>query len=163
MPDHRKLLLVCVLIFTALLFINFFVVHEFFPEDVPGAGKAISGLFLLVCFEVLFYVVFKRILKQHETLSVAYLTIFGCLIVLFSGLIFQTYRQATLEYTTNEDRIKIFLIGVLGLTAVAGITAFPVAVDVKYKKRWLTTLLNIGIGLLFLLGVPYLFSLLKGK
>lgn len=162
-PDHRKLLLICVLILTALLFIDLFVIREIFAYVTPENLNRISGLYIIVCLEVLFHIVFKRILKQHDATSVAYLAIFGCLIVLFSETIFQTYRQTTLEYATNEDRIRLFLIGVIGLTALAGITAFPVAVDVKYKKRWLTTVLNIGMGVLFLLAGPYILSFIKGE
>jgi hypothetical protein len=152
-----------VLVLTALLFIDLLLLHEFLPERIPGTAINISGLFILVCFEVLFYVVFKRILKQHDATSVAYLTIFGCLIVLFSEIIFQTYRQTTLSYLTNEDRIRMFLTGVLFLSAFAGITAFPVAVDLKYKKRWLTTVLNIGVGLSLYFASPYILSFIKGE
>jgi hypothetical protein len=163
LPDHRKLLLISVLVLTALLFINFLFLYEHLPERIPGTPIIISGLFLMVCYEVLFYIVFKRILKQHETISVAYLTIFACLIVLFSEIIFQTYRQTTLSYITNEDRIRIFLIGVLGLPAFAGILALPIAVDVKYKNRWITTLLNIGVGLSLYFASPYVLTFVKGE
>ncbi|OQP65205.1 hypothetical protein A3860_16155 [Niastella vici] len=163
MPDHRRLLLISVLVLTTLLFIDFLILHEFLPERIPGTPIVISGLFLFVCYEVLFYTVFKRILKEDDTISVTYLAIFACLIVLFSEIIFQTYRLTTFSYITNEDRIRIFLIGVLGLSAFAGVLALPIAVDVKYKNRWITTLLNVGVGLAFYFVSPYVLSFIKGE
>jgi len=150
-------------VLTALLFLDFLVLHEYLPERIPGTPIVISGLFLMVCYEVLFYIVFKRILKQHDTISMAYMTIFGCLIVLFSEIIFQTYRQTTFSYITNEDRIRVFLIGVLSQSAFAGILALPIAVDVKYKNRWITTLLNVGVGLSFYFAAPYVLSFIRGE
>ena len=85
MPDHRRLLLISVLVFAALLFIDHFVIQESFPELLPETLNKISGLFLIVCSWVEFYVVFKKILKQDDNnkVSVFYLTAFGCLIALF--------------------------------------------------------------------------------
>jgi hypothetical protein len=108
--------------------------------------------------------VFRRIVKQHDIVGVVYLTVFACLIVLFSEILFQTYRQTTFDETyTDQDRIRIFLMGVIGMPVFAAAMAFPVAVDVKYKKRWLTTLLNVGIVVLFYFASPYLLSFLKGE
>lgn len=165
MPDHRKLLLVSVLALTALLFIEHFFILNLYSEVTPDILYPISGLFLVFVIYLEFYVVFKRILKQDEDnkISVAYLTAFGCLIALFSSIIFQTFRQTEFSEITNEDRIRIFLIGSPGFTIVAGIFAFSVAVDVKIKKRWLTTIVFIGVGVLFYFLGPYATSLIKGE
>lgn len=164
-PDHRKLLLISVLIFTALLFIEHFVILILFEDVTPDTLYIITGAFLVFAIYLQFYVVFKRIVKQDEDnkIGVAYLTAFGCLIVLFSSIIFQTYRQTEFSEITNEDRIRIFMIGAPGFTIVAGIFALSVAVDVKIKKRWLTTLINIGIALLFYFAGPYGISFIKGE
>jgi hypothetical protein len=164
LPDHRKLLLISVLVLTALLFIDILLVHEYLPERIPDTPINISGLFLVACIWILFYVIFKRILKQHDTIGVVYLTVFGCLIVLFSEIIFQSYRQIGFtEIIADEDRLRIFLIGVLGVTAFAGMLGFCIAVELKYRKKWLTTLLYVGIGFLFYLASPYILSFIKGE
>ena len=164
MPDHRKLLLICVLVLTALLFIDTLLLREYLPEHIPNTPINISGLYVFVCIEVLFHIVFRRILKQHDIVSVMYLTVFGCLIVLFSEILFQTYRQTTFDETyTDQDRIRIFLIGVIGMPIFAAALAFPIAIDVKYKKRWLTTLLNVGMGASFYFAGPYILSFIKGQ
>jgi hypothetical protein len=154
-----------VLVFSVLLFIDHFVVRELFSEVMPEDLNKISGLFLIVCSWAEFYIAFKRILKQDDNnkISVAYLTAFGCLIILFSSIIFQSYRQTTFSEITNEDRIRNFMIGVLGFTVLNGILAFSIAVEVKLKIKWLTTLVNIGIGLLFYFGGPYVLSFIKGE
>jgi hypothetical protein len=164
-PDHRKLLLISVLVFTALLFIEHFVIRNLFSYVTPDILTIIAGFYLIVVIWVEFYVVFKRIVKQDENnkVSVPYLTAFGCLIVLFSSMIFQTYRQTEFSDVANEDRIRIFMMGCPVFTIVAGIFAFSVAVDVRVKKRWLTTLINIGIVLLFYFVGPYLISFIKGE
>ena len=163
MPDHRKLLLISVLVLTGLLFIDIFLVHTYLPERIPNTPINISGLFLVACWWVLFYVVFKIILKQDDTISVSYLTIFGCLIILFSEIIFQSYRQVTFSEITNKERIRIFLIGVIGMPVLTSILAFKVAVELKYKNRLINTLIFIGIGLLGYFASPYVLSFIKGE
>ena len=165
LPDHRKLLLISVLVFTALLFIEHFFVFILYDDVASDILYPITGLFLVFIIYLEFYVVFKRILKQDEDnkISVAYLTAFGCLIVLFSSIIFQTFRQTEFSEITNEDRIRIFMIGAPGFSIVAGIFAFSVAVDLKMKKRWLTALVYIGMGVLFYFLGPYAKGLIQGE
>ncbi|AEW00828.1 hypothetical protein A4D02_12785 [Niastella koreensis] len=164
MPDHRKLLLVCVLVLTAILFIDLLLVREYLPEHIPGTPINVFGLFIIVCWEVLFHVVFRRILKQHDYISVLYLTVFACLIVLFSEILFQTYRQLAFDETyTDQDRIRIFLIAVIGMPLFAAALAFPVAVDIKYKKRWLTTMLYAVLGASCYFAMPYVLSFIRGE
>ena len=165
LSDHRKLLLISVLVFTALLFIEHFVILNLFSELTPENLTKVSGFYIIVVTWIELYVVFKRIVKQDEDnkVGVAYLTAFGCLIILFSSIVFQTYRQTEFSEITNEDRIRMFMIGAPGLTLISGIFAFSIAVDVKIKKRWLTTLINIGIVLLFYFAGPYGISLIKGE
>jgi hypothetical protein len=106
--------------------------------------------------------VFKIILKQDDTISISYLTVFGCLIVLFSEIIFQSYRQVSFSEITNEERIRIFLMGVIGMPVLTSILAFKVAVELKYKNRLINTLIFIGIGLLGYFASPYVLSFIKG-
>ena len=47
-PDHRKLLLISVLAFTALLFIEHFVILNLFSETTPENLTMISGFYLIV-------------------------------------------------------------------------------------------------------------------
>lgn len=146
------------------LFIDELLLREYLPEHIPDTPINISGLYIVVCFQVLFHVVFRRILKRHDSIGVLYLTVFGCLIVLFSEILFQTYRQTTFDETfTDQDRIRIFLIGVIGMPILAAAMAFPVAIDVKYKKRWLSTLIFVGIGASFYFASPYIMSFLNGE
>jgi hypothetical protein len=153
-----------VLILTAASFIDELLLREFLPEHIPDTPINISGLYIFVCYEVLFQVVFRRIIKRHDIVGAVYLTVFACLIVLFSEILFQTYRQTTFDETyTDQDRIRIFLIGVIGMPVFAAAVAFPIAIDVKYKKRWLTTLLNVGIVASFYFASPYILSFLKGE
>ena len=163
MPDHRKLLLISVLVLTALLFINFFFISEYLPEHIPDTPINISGLFWVVCIWILFHVVFKRILKQDDTISLAFLTVFGGLIVLFSELIFQTYRLTTIEDISDKEAIRSFLIAVVGLPLFSSFFAFPTALDLKVKNRALTTFVNIGIGVLLYFSAPYILSFIKGE
>jgi hypothetical protein len=165
LPDHRKLLLISVLVFTALLFIEHFLVVSLYEDVTPDILYPISGLFLVFVTYMEFYVVFKRILKQDEDnkISVVYLTAFGCLIVLFSSIVFQTYRQTGFSEITNADRIRIFMIGAPGFAFVSGLFAFSVAIDVKIKNRWLTTLVYAVIGVMFYFLGPYMSGFVKGE
>jgi len=153
-----------VLALTALLFIDHFVIFEALAELLPDSRLILSGLFLMICYWVLFYVLFKRILKQDEDnkISVGYLTAFACLIVLFSQVIFQSYQQTTIAEITNEHRIRIFLIGVFGSTGSAGLFALTIALDLRLKNRWVTTLAIVVLGCLFYFGGPYILSFVKG-
>lgn len=165
LPDHRKLLLISVLVLTALLFINYFFIGEYFEEYIPELPIKVNvqGLFVVAVIWVLFYIVFKRIVKQHETVSIAYLTIFGCLIVLFGELIFQTFRVSAMEDVANVERLKSFLLGVLVMPALATLMAFSTALDLKIKNRVLITTINIGTALLFYFSAPYVLSFIKGE
>lgn len=167
LPDHRRLLLVCVLILTAFLFINFCIIREYLPEYFANAQIIIPGLLWGGFIWALFQVVFKKILKRNDSVSLAYLTVFGALIVLFSELIFQTYRIATDmasdEILSDKEAVRIFLISVLGLPFVSIFFSFPTALDLKYKNRALTTIVNISIGLLFFFSAPYIARFVKGK
>jgi len=164
-PDHRKLLLVSVLVLTAVFFIEHFFLHDeyfFLPDDLPdfisNSPLAIGGLFLALCMMVEYYIVFKWILKQDDTISLFYLAIFGCLIALFSEVIFQFYRQFEFADLTNAERMIFFLKDVLVSTALGGFIAFMEAFGLKYKKTYpyLTTLINIGFFVLFKYSFPYL-------
>ena len=120
---------------------------------------------MFICYWVLFYVLFKRILKQDEDnkINVVYLTAIGCLIVLFSQVIFQSYRQTTFEYVTNEERIRIFMLGVFGSTGVAGLIALVVALHLRLKNGWVTLLAIVGLLSLSYFGGPYVLSFIKGE
>jgi len=165
LPDHRKLLLISVLVLTALLFVNYFFIGEYFEEYIPDLPVKINiqALFIVAVLWVLFYIVFKRIVKRHDNISVAYLTIFGCLIVLFSELIFQTFRVGEMEYATNPERLKSFLLGILVTPALATFMAFSTALDLKIKNRVLITAINIGTGALLFFTAPYVLSFIKGE
>jgi hypothetical protein len=167
LPDHRKLLLICVLVLTAFLFINFCIIREYLPEYFPNAQVIIPGILWGGFIWALFHVVFKRILKGNDSVSLAYLTIFGALIVLFSELIFQTCRIATDmasdEILSDNEAVRMFLLSVLGLPIVSVFFSFPTALDLKYKNRALTTIVNIAMGLLFYFSAPYVASFIKGE
>lgn len=167
LPDHRKLLLICVLVLTAFLFINFCIIREYLPEYFPNAQMIIPGILWGGFIWLLFHVVFKRILKQNDAVSLTYLTVFGALIVLFSELIFQTYRIATdmvsEEILSDKEAVRMFLMSVLGLPFVSIFFSFPTALDLKYKNRALTTIVNISIGLLFYFSAPYIAGFVKGE
>lgn len=165
LPDHRKLLLICVLVLTALLFINYFFIGEYFEEYIPDLPIKVNiqGLFLVVVIWVLFYIVFKRIVKQHDSVSIAYLAIFGGLIVLFSELIFQTFRVSAMEEMSNFERLKSFLLGTLIMSVLATLMAFSTALDLKIKNRVLITAINIGTAALFYFLGPYVLSFIQGE
>jgi hypothetical protein len=163
MPDHRKLLLISVLVLMALLFVGRFLVYEYLPERIPGTSINITGLSIVLSYGFVQYVVFKRILKQDDSTGLFYLIIFGSLIVLFSELIFQTYRQTTYIDMENSERLRIFFIGVLGMSAYAAVLGFLIAFQLKYKKGWITTLLTVGIVYLFYLASPYILSFIRGE
>jgi hypothetical protein len=150
LPDHRKLLLISVIVLTALFFIDYFFVRENLPDYIPNTPIKAGGVFLFLCFLGVYYVVFKRILKEDDTISVFYLMVFGLLIVLFSEVIFQFYRATTLEYATNGERTLFFIKNVLLASVVSTFWALMMAFDFKYKNpliRWLST--AVGVGLIF--------------
>ena len=163
MPDHRKLLLISVIVLTALFFIEYFFLHDqyfFLPDDLPDfiTNKPISigNLFLVLCILGEYFIVFKRILKQDDTISIWYLIVFGALIALFSEVIYQFYLQFTFTDITNSDRMWIFFKNVLALTVLGSIMGFSTAYDLKYKNRWLSTLISIGIFFMLEYVSPYL-------
>jgi len=160
MPDHRKLILLGVLILASLYFIDYFFLSNLLPEriEIPDITTInIRGLYLIACLWVVNYFLIKSILKKDPEMSLTYLTMFGFLIALLSEFIFQSFRQFTFSDITNVERIKIFVWGILGLPLVASGIAFSVAFDFKYKNRLLATIVNISFGAL-LLGVAYLLN-----
>jgi hypothetical protein len=167
LPDHRKLLLICVLVLTAFLFINFFFLRTYLPEYIGDMRINIPGLLWIAFIWALFHVVFKKILKENDAIGLGYLIVFGALIVLFSELIFQTCRIATDmasdDISSDKEAIKLFFISVLGLPVLSLFFSFPTALDLKYKNRVLTTAVNIGIGLLVYFTAPYIINFVKGE
>jgi hypothetical protein len=162
-PDHRKLLLISVLVLTALFFIEHFFLHDqyfFLPDDLPDfiSNKPISigSLFLVLSFLGEYYFVFKRILKQDDTISIWYLIVFGALIALFSEVIYQFYLQFTFSDIANSDRVWTFFKGVLVFTVLGSIMAFSIAYDLKYKNRWISNLVFIGLFVIFNYTFPYI-------
>lgn len=157
MPDHRRLLLISVAVLTALFFIEyFFLRNEYFflpdglPEFIPHGPLSVSGVYLYLCFLGIYYVVFKRILKQNDTISVGYLIIFGFLIALFSEVIFRFYVVTTLSDLTSAERAWVFIKSVLLFSVMSIILALIMAFDLKYKNpliRWISTF--IGVVLMF--------------
>ena len=95
-----------------------------------------------------------RVMGVLARIALCYL--FGALIVLFSEVIYQFYLQFTFTDITNSVRMWIFFKGLLPFTVLGSIMAFSTAYDLKYKNRWLSTLVTIGI--FFILGYasPYL-------
>lgn len=162
LPDHRKLLLISVLVLTALLFVEFFFIHEYLPEHIPDTPINITGLYLVVCFGGVQYVVFRKMHKEHPELSLSYLVIFGTLIVLFSEVIFQFFRQFTFDETyTNAERLRYFFQGVVGLSMVGGFLALMIALEFKLKNRWIHTLIIAICLIIFYYASPYIMELLK--
>jgi hypothetical protein len=162
LPDHRKLLLIGVLVLTALLFVDYFVIHEYLPGHIPDTPINITGLYLVVCFGGVLYFVFRKMLKEHQELSVSYLVIFGTLIVLFSEVIFQFFRQFTFDETyTNAERVRYFFTGVAGLSIAGGFLALMIALEFKLKNRLVHILIIAGCLILFYYVSPYIIELLK--
>jgi hypothetical protein len=168
LPDHRRLLLISVLVLTAFFFIDYFFLQDILQElflqffaDLP-INVNISALLIIPFIWGLFYFVFKRILKQDDNISIIYLTMFGCLIVLFSELIFQVYRL-TMSEMTNLEKLRTFLIAVLGSAVLSGFMGFSTAVDIKIKNRLLTWVINVGTAALLYFSSFYLLNFIKGE
>jgi hypothetical protein len=162
LPDHRKLLLISVLVLTALLFVNYFFIGEYFEEYIPGTSISITGLYLFICFGGVLFFVLRRILKTYPEISVFYLVIFGTLIALFSEVIFQFFRQFTFDETyTNAERMRTFFVGVLGMSIANGFLALMIALEFKLKNRWVHILIIAGCLILFYYASPYILELLK--
>ena len=162
LPDHRKLLLISVLVLTALLFVDLFLIHEYLPEHIPDTPINITGLYLIVCFGGVQYFVFRKMLKKHPELSISYLVIFGALIVLFSEVIFQFFRQFTFDETyTNAERLRYFFQGVVGLSIAGGFLALMIALEFKLKNRLVHILIIAGCLIIFYYASPYIMELLK--
>lgn len=163
MPDHRRLLLISVLVLAALFFIEYFFLRDeyfFLPDDlsdfISNQPIPIGSIFLVLCFWGEYYIVFKRILKEDDTISIWYLIVFGALIALFSEVIYQFYLQFTFTDITNSNRMWIFFKGVLAFTVLGSIMAFSTAYDLKYKNRWISGLVFIGLFLIFRFTFPYI-------
>jgi hypothetical protein len=151
-----------VLVLTALLFINYFFIGEYFEEFIPDTPINISGLYLIVCFGSLYYFVFRKMLKEHPQLSIAYLVVFGTLIVLFSEMIFQFYRQFTFDETyTNAERIRYFFTGVVGMSIGGSFLALMIALEFKLKNRLVHILIIAGCLIIFYFAKPYIIEILK--
>lgn len=161
LPDHRRLLLICVLVLTALLFVDYFFIHEYLPEYIPETPIHISGLYLIVSLGGVYYFVFKKMLREHPQISIAYLVIFGALIVLFSEVIFQCCRQFTLDETyTNAERIRYFFTGVAGMSVLGGILALMIVLEFKLKNRLLHILIIAVFLIILYYTKPYLMEIL---
>jgi hypothetical protein len=160
-PDHRRLLLISILVLTALFFIEYFFLRDLLPEYIPYTSFKANGAFLIICLIGVYFVVFKRIIKQNPELSVGYLIVFGVLIALFSEVIFQVYRLFNFEYSTNAEKARYFFTAVLAMSAIGSIMAVNVAIDVKYNSRWINFLVIAGMLLIFYLAGPYVLNLMK--
>ena len=162
LPDHRRLLLISVLVLTALLFIDYFFIHEYLPTHIPAPTPiSITGLFIVISLSVVFYVVFRKILKQNSELSIVYLMVFGSLITLFSEVIFQFYRLLIMEDVTSEERMSYFLKGVIGIPVYSLVISLTIALDAKYKNRWLNTLVIVGFLVIFYYAGPYILTIIR--
>jgi len=147
-------------VLTALFFVEYFFLHdeyfflpdflqELLPDDILNKPMSIGALFLVLSMFGLYKVVFKRILKQDDSISMWYLVVFGALIALFSEVIYQFYRQFTFTDIANSERILVFFKDVLVLTALYSILAFSMAYDLKYKNRWVSSFIMIGLIFLY--------------
>jgi hypothetical protein len=87
--------------------------------------------------------------------------VFGFLITLLSEAIFQFYRMLVMEDVTNEERMSCFLKGVIGIPVYTLVVSFPIALDAKYKNRWLNTLVIVGILIASYYAGPYILKILK--
>jgi len=130
--------------------------QELLPDSVINKPMPIGGLFLFLGLWGLYYVVFKRILKQDDSISMWYLIVFGGLIALFSEVIYQFYRQFTFDDVANWERMLIFFKGVLALTVFSSIIAFSTAYDLKYKNRWISSVIVFGLLFIYKYAVEYL-------
>jgi hypothetical protein len=158
-PDHRKLLLISVLVLTALFFIDYFFIRDVLPEYIPNTPVRAGGVFLFLCFLGVYYVVFKRILKKDDTISVFYLVSFGCLIALFSEAIFQFYRAFSMIDLTNAEKSWFFFKNIILATVMSCIVALVMAFEFKYKKpwiRWVSTVIGVGLMIALKYGAEYL-------
>lgn len=149
--DHRKLLLYAIAALTALFFLQDFL-RAVVPHRIEVSGSTINiyGLMILVSLGLVFYIMFKKVLAQTPAISVFYLVIMACLVVLFSELIYQSYVMASSgsEVTTN-DRIVFFLIQILLQPIVSLVVSVPLAIELRYKNSLYGTIAFIvlaGIG-----------------
>jgi len=150
---------VSVLVLTALFFIDFLILRENLPDYIPNTPIKVSGLYLFLCYMGVYYVVFKRILKENDTISVGYLTIFGFLIALFSEIIFQCYRVAVLTDVSNAERAWSYARSILMTSVFSSILSFMMAIDIKYKfwwARWISTIIGVGLMFAFKYAAEYL-------
>jgi hypothetical protein len=162
LPDHRKLLLISVLVLTALLFVEYFFIHDNLPEYIPDTPINITGLYLVVCCGGILYFVFRKMIKEHQELSISYLVTFGTLIVLFSEVIFQFFRQFTFDETyTNAERVRYFFKGVIGLSIGGSFLALMIALEFKLKNRFVHILIIAGCLIIFYYAKPYIMEMLK--
>lgn len=144
MPDHRKWLLIAVVALTAWFLIDYLFVRTHLPDYIPDTPIRISGLFIFIGIMATHHFSFKKILKDNPETSFSYLVIFGGLMGLLSELLFQTYRVYTFEDETSQGKVWLLCSSVFMSTLMITCIAVSIAIDQKYKKRWLGTLVLFG-------------------
>ena len=129
------------------------------PKYIPNTPINILGLLILLSILVTLIFLNKRIMQLNKSISVFHLVLIGTFVCFLAETIFQIVRQPTLQVETVGERIKYFLHGVIGVTALSVAISFFVAFQIK-TKRTMLLLMFIGIFLaLFQLIRPFLMEI----
>jgi hypothetical protein len=148
--QHRKVILIAIGCLAALFFIES-LLHDLYPERIRlGAGKlSLTGLYILASIYGVLYFTFRKVVKDDPELGFIPLSILGILIVFFSELVFQVYRQAGFpEDYPISDRMDNFFRAVIGSPAFSIIISVPMAAKFKHLNKVLTYILTVGLALL---------------
>jgi hypothetical protein len=141
---------------------TFFISPFDIPEKIPFTTIRINGLTLIVLLLVIIISALKKILKLQPETTIIKLTFLGAIICFFSGLVFQTVRQPTLNADTFNERIFYFLLGTLGTTIFGTAVSFLTAFQLKKRKTGQLIILIIGLLLIMNL-IKYFTQTLTGK
>jgi len=162
LPDHRRLILLSALGLTVLLFLEYFIHDqwELVPDYIPGTPIRITGLFIILSYYLVFILLFRHILKQDPNTNFFYLIVLGSIVVFISEIVFQSFRQVTFENVTPEERIRFFLVGVIGMPILASVVTFSVAFNMKFKNKILGTAITIALFLILRFVAEY-FGIIK--
>lgn len=157
--DNRKTLLLAIAALTALFFAQHFL-RNVLPQRVNiGEGTInVYGLMIFLSMFAVFHFTFKNILSQSPGTGIVYLIAIGCITVLFSELIFQTYVFVAADYNAEEriGGLVFFLRNVLGQSVISLMISIPMAVQMKLKSKLLGAIVGFAMIGLFWYLVVYL-------
>jgi hypothetical protein len=157
--DNRKTLLLAIAALTALFFARHFL-RDVLPQWVNiGEGTInVYGLMIFLSMFAVFHFTFKKILSQSPGTSIVYLIAIGCITVLFSELIFQSYVFVAANYSVEQRSggLVYFLRNILLQPVISLVIAVPMAVQMKLKSKLLGAIVGFAMIGLFWYLVVYL-------